>query len=415
MDAARGAGPVDRLALLTPANVRHRSGGTRYNHAVAEHAAALGHRVDVVPVAGHWPRPDRQAPGRVLAAATGYRRVLVDGLIGARCPEALTALTRRGVRTGLLIHLPERHGGTAQARALAAADVVVVTSAWTGRWLLAHAWPLTGRPATDLTARLVIARPGADSGATTAPDEQSAPATAVPGVAAVPRIACVAALTPNKNQVTLLRALAGLVDTRWSAELVGSTAADPAYTARVRDAAAPLADRVRLTGERDGDGLAERWPDLDLLVLPSTWESWGMVVTEALRHGVPAVVGGGTGAAEALRAARGSGPWPARGGDVAASPGASGRRSPGLPGAVVDAGDPAAVAAVLAHWLADPELRDRWRVAAAAAHPAGWGPATAAVLAAMLPALPPAAQRLRAGHRVRGDDDREDARGKRTR
>ncbi|MEH0111257.1 glycosyltransferase family 4 protein [Tersicoccus sp. MR15.9] len=371
---------VDRLALLTPANVRHRSGGTLFNRAVAARARTLGHRVDVIDVPGHWPRPDRQAAGRVRAAATGYGRVLVDGLIATRSPEVLTDLTRRGVHTGLLVHLPERHGGPPQARALAAADVVVVTSAWTGRWLLAHAWPLTGRPAAELTARLVLARPGVG-------DPQEAAGTAgdhpSPDPHRAPAIACVAALTPNKNQLTLLRALSRLTDASWSAEIIGSTTADPAYAARVRDAAASFGERVQVTGERDASSLAAHWPDVDLLVLPSTWESWGMVVTEGLQHGVPAVVGRGTGAVEALTGAHGSGRWGGIG--AAAAPRA-------LPGAAVDAEDPAALAAVLHHWLTDPDVRARWRDAATGTHPQGWDAATAAVLAAM----DPPSRRLRA-------------------
>ncbi|OMH34168.1 glycosyltransferase [Tersicoccus sp. Bi-70] len=375
---------VDRLALLTPANVRHRSGGTLFNRAVAAHAAALGQRVVVVPVPGRWPQPDRQAAARVRAAATGYRRVLVDGLIAGRSPEVITALTRRGIRTGLLVHLPERHGGAAQAGALAAADVVIIPSAWTGRWLLAHAWPLTGRPAAELSAKLVLARPGtagtdgpaADGAADDAASPAALPVPEADGSS--PVLACVAALTSNKNQVTLLRALTRLTDLPWSAQLIGSATADPAYAARVGRAAAPLGARVRVTGELGATAMTDRWPDVDLLVLPSTWESWGMVVTEALRHGIPAVVGDGTGAGEALAGPRGSGPWPAHGHDVAA-----GDPSAALPGAVVDAADPAALAAVLRRWLTDPGVRVRWREAAAVTRLPGWEPATTAVLAAM--------------------------------
>lgn len=379
----------DRLALLTPANVRHRSGGTLFNRAVTAHAATLGHRVDLVPVPGHWPRPDRQAVGRVLAAAAGHRRVLVDGLIATRCPEVLIALTARGIRTGLLVHLPERHGGTAQARALAAADVVVVTSAWTGHWLLAHAWPVTGRPAADLAARLVVARPGTEADPARRKDPSPEHSATEQPIDRSPVLACVAALTPNKNQAGLVRALAGLTDLAWSAELIGSTDADPRYAGRVAAAASSLPGRVRITGELDAAGLAARWSRTDLLVLPSTWESWGMVVPEALRHGVPVVVGRGTGAAEALTGPRGSGPWPRQRTDgrslharrVAGKGGRPGDRH--LPGAVVDADDPTSIAAVLRRWLTDPPLRTRWRTAAGTADLPGWGPATEAILTAM--------------------------------
>ena len=53
-------------------------------------------------------------------------------------------------------------------------------------------------------------------------------------------------------------------------------------------------------GPLEGAALARQWARTDLLLLPSTTETYGMVVTEALAHGVPAVVAAGTGAVEAL-------------------------------------------------------------------------------------------------------------------
>ncbi|QLQ14718.1 MAG: glycosyltransferase [Micropruina sp.] len=67
-----------------------------------------------------------------------------------------------------------------------------------------------------------------------------------------------------------------------------------------------------------------------------------MVVTEALAHGVPAIVGRGTGAEEALRS----------GG--------------GMPGASVDPDDPDELAALLRRWLTDSALRADWRTQALA-------------------------------------------------
>ena len=51
-----------------------------------------------------------------------------------------------------------------------------------------------------------------------------------------------------------------------------------------------------LTGAR----LDAVWAATDLLLLTSASETFGMVVTEALARGIPAVVTGGTGAVEAL-------------------------------------------------------------------------------------------------------------------
>ena len=58
--------------------------------------------------------------------------------------------------------------------------------------------------------------------------------------------------------------------------------------------------RVRLTGRLTGSALAEVWAATDLLVSTSRVETYGLVVAEALAHGIPAVVPAGTGAVESL-------------------------------------------------------------------------------------------------------------------
>ncbi len=90
----------------------------------------------------------------------------------------------------------------------------------------------------------------------------------------------------------------------------------------------------------------------DVVVLPSRSESFGMVVTEALAHGLPVVATRVGGVPEALG------------------------RAPGgaLPGLLVAPDDPAALADGLARWIDERYLRDRLRRAAASRRPAlpGW-------------------------------------------
>jgi glycosyltransferase involved in cell wall biosynthesis len=89
---------------------------------------------------------------------------------------------------------------------------------------------------------------------------------------------------------------------------------------------------------------------------------YGLVVTEALAHGLPVVVGAGTGAEEALAGGR--------------SEGAS------LPGLAVPAGHPVALAGALRRWMSDPVLRTVWRTAALhrRATLTGWDQTATAVL-----------------------------------
>jgi hypothetical protein len=225
-----------------------------------------------------------------------------------------------------------------------------------------------------------------------------------------PHIIAVAALLPNKDQCLIVAALARLKDLPWSASLVGTDDADPAYAALVRSAIAAqgLEGRVRMTGELAGKALADEWNRADLSLLVSRAESFGLVVTESLARGIPVIVRKGTGAVDALGLASSLSDAPAgdngtqtagavnaRAGDEG-TPGAdanavsgsaagqpdsavayrdtAGARSDtagALPGAAVELDGPErdrpdVLAAVIRQWLSDATLRSGWRSAAVA-------------------------------------------------
>ena len=207
-----------------------------------------------------------------------------------------------------------------------------------------------------------VARPGV----VRAPE---APGSAAGG--GPPHVLCLAALLPGKGQLRLVQALGALLDEQWSLTLAGHDAADPAYARAVAAEAARLgiADRVQLPGELRGPALEAEWARTDLTVLASESETFGLSVAESLARGVPAIVGAGTGAAEALALSLESG--------LGTAGSALGPASEGT--------DP--LTAELARWLVDPGLRARWRAAARAARPLlpGWEETARAVVRAMSP------------------------------
>ena len=150
-----------------------------------------------------------------------------------------------------------------------------------------------------------------------------------------PLVLCLASLTPRKNHVGLITALALLSDLPWAATFAGP--GGPADVRRVEHAIAEagLTGRVALPGPVRGDALDDLWSRTNVLVLPSLAETYGMVVTEAIAHGVPVVVAAGTGAVEAL--GDGDGPDP---------------------GLAVDVRSPGALAAGLREVLTDPRHRE---------------------------------------------------------
>jgi glycosyltransferase involved in cell wall biosynthesis len=150
---------------------------------------------------------------------------------------------------------------------------------------------------------------------------------------------CVAAVHPGKGHDVLFEALSALGDRAWTLTCVGSLDVDPDHVSAVQKQvyARSWERRVIFTGPLVARALGAAYGAADLLVLPSRSESYGMVVAEALAHGVPVVATAVGGVPEALgRAAVG-----------------------GVPGMLVPAEDPAALAAALRAWLDDPGLRER--------------------------------------------------------
>ncbi len=224
-------------------------------------------------------------------------------------------------------------------------SAVVTTSAWTRR-RLAEMYAL---PAD----RVHVAEPGVDA------------AALAPGTAAGDSLLCVAAVTSDKGHDVLLDALATTTDLSWSCACVGSLDREPVFADGVRRRARDggLGERIRFTGPRSGPELDRTYAAADLLVLASHAETYGMVVTEALAHGLPVIAAEVGGVTEAL------------------GHGEDGTR----PGLLVAPGDPAAFGAAVRAWLGDAELRGRLRRAARQRRASlrRW-PATASVLAGVL-------------------------------
>jgi glycosyltransferase involved in cell wall biosynthesis len=283
--------------------------------------------------------------GELLDALPDGATVVVDGLVGSATPDVLTAARGR-LRLALLVHLPiglAVAGGMPQpereARAMAAVAAVVCTSGWTRDWLAA---------AYDVPAeRLHVVVPGAEK----SPLAEGSPSGE--------RLLSVGAITPVKGHDVLVEALSSLTDLPWTWSLVGASV-DAEHATRLWASLceAGLDHRVTLAGALTGADLAAAYANADLLVLPSRHETYGIVASEALARGVPVLATDVGGVRESLGSA----------GDA-------------VPGMLVPAEDPAAMATALREWLSHEELRTRLRHLAAERRSAleGWDVAAAAV------------------------------------
>lgn len=302
------------------------SGGNRYDDEIVSALRMLGRDVREHNVTGSWPVPDALARKRLADVLQRGETWLIDNILSSAAPQEIAVATAAGAQVTTLVHYfpgddsalgrdDRRRLRESEAETVCLSTHVVASSGWTAR-------EVSTRYGRD---DAVVAHPGV------------VPVDPAPGSAAnggSPLFTWMGRMTADKDPLTFVDALSALADLDWRAQLVGPDCLDVNLTDHVRSriAEAGLHDRVQLLGNRSGDHLAAVWRATDLLVHTARTEAFGMVVTEALAHAIPAVVPSGTGAEEAQRV-----------GDAFAS------------------GEPSALAARLRAWLTDPDLRRRWR------------------------------------------------------
>lgn len=324
------AGNLQRLTLIVPGDPGQPTGGYRYDARVATELRGLGMEIDVIGLAGRFPDPDEQARKELdtaLRALPDGHVAVIDGLALGGLPEIAHRHAGRLVLIGLIHHPLADETGMApdlrqrflasEAKALAACRRIVTTSEFTAR-RIAELGLASSEAQRD---RIRVVPPGVDEAAPRRSHGSS-----------IQRLLCVGSLVPRKGQDLLVDALAGLDDQPWRLQLVGDPDRDSDFSGRLRASieGKNLADRIELCGVQDSETLDSTYRHADLLVIPSHYEGYGMVVTEALARALPMIATTG-------------------GALIDTVPPAAALRVP--------PGDPDALASALRRWFGDPELR----------------------------------------------------------
>ena len=338
------------LTLIVPGDPAQRTGGYLYDAKIVGELKSRGWSVEVIGLDGQFPIVDskaREHMNHTLENLPDGARVLIDGLALGGLPEVIKAHANRLDMTALVHHPLADETGlsqtlqtrllTSEREALATCRRVIVTSPFTARRLgeldLCRHDPVVIEPGVD-PAELAEAVAHRLQGRETDPTEN---------------LLCVASLTPRKGQDLLIEALADLMDRHWNCTLAGSEQRDPEFASHVKDLIREygLEDRVELTGELDEHQLQLRYHRATLCVLPSHYEGYGMVVTEALARGLPL---------------------------LATTGGALNDTVPEPAALKIPPGDIEALHAALLSWLDDPALRQRLTRQAVAARNqlSGW-------------------------------------------
>lgn len=285
--------------LALPGSLDRVSGGTLYDRHVLTGLRKQGLPVAALELPSGFPCPTRdemETSLRALARAAEKGPVIVDGLaLGALGGDIACAVPKE--RLIALVHHPiaDEGGMTARQRntfleseraALHQAGVIVAPSRVTAdriRTLFGplkapiHAIPPGVAPSVG-QMNLSLVRPGRPW-----------------------RLLGLGSLTQRKRWPLLLQALSR-ISAPWRLDLAGPADADPGEARRTRAALRRLGlgERVRILGTLPPDRISRLWRRADLLVHPSAYEGYGMVLAEAAAHGRPVICTSGGGTVDAV-------------------------------------------------------------------------------------------------------------------
>jgi glycosyltransferase involved in cell wall biosynthesis len=276
---------VKAIAFAIPGDIDLPTGGYGYDRRILAEWREAGISARHLALPGSFPFPvadDLAMTERILASAAADETLLVDGLAFGAFPESLAA--RFSNKIVALVHHPlalETGLDAETARALRRSETlalrhargVVVTSPPT-RDVLAAEFGVPGE-----TIRVAI--PGTDP----------APRAELRLGAGPVRLLAVGSIVPRKGYDILVAALEQIAGRDWTLIIAGSPDYAPQTAMALRDAigAAGLAKRITLAGTVDREQLGALYAAADIFVMPSLYEGYGMVLTEALARGLPIV------------------------------------------------------------------------------------------------------------------------------
>lgn len=293
--------PHKQFTFALPGCLDTLTGGYIYDKRIIGELRQLGWHIDVCNLSDQFPNPDEAvlaASYRTLAALPRGVPVVMDGLALGALPDIARYLGSERPLVALIHHPLAMEKGLSPQRiaelriseraALAATTQVITVSATTAA-LLTNDYGIE-------ISRIKVVPPGTDP----APLAHGSRDGAV-------NLIAVGSVVPRKGYDLLIAALAKLPPLSWRLTIVGDMTRDAESSQRLRSAieTTGLRDRVRLMGVVSDEVLSSLYDEADVFALPSYYEGYGMVFTDAVARGLPVIATAGGAIPESLPAGTG--------------------------------------------------------------------------------------------------------------
>ena len=276
------------LHFFIPGDINTLTGGYIYDKRIAEGLRFKAHDVQVHILAGDFPFPSPESRKVCLESMTIIPKneaIIIDSLVFGAIPELLREIKQYHPIIAL-VHLPlsvnsELAGNNQtmirklEEEAFSYADLIIVSSSFTKN-LIEQA---------GINPDLIkVVIPGVE------------PNTKKQNYSILPRkLITISNYTRNKGYLLLVDALSGLKHLDWTLDCYGDDSFDPEYVKEISEMIEgnKLTGRIFLHSSISGMELSNAYVNSDALIHPSEFESYGMVLTEALAHGIPVVASTG--------------------------------------------------------------------------------------------------------------------------
>lgn len=204
---------------------------------------------------------------------------LLNGRLAQRCTYPLVSIVHHLRSSELRAAWQNRLYGCLERRYLSSLDAFIFNSQTT-RWAVEHL--------LQKSTYGIIAYPSGDrfSPSITAGEIQRR--AWQPGPL---KLLFLGNVIPRKGLHLLFDALGRIPKQSWKLTVMGNTDVDPGYTHRIQSQAvrSGIIERVHFTGSVGDDELAATLSGHHLLVVPSSYEGYGIVYLEGMGFGLPAV------------------------------------------------------------------------------------------------------------------------------